>query len=91
MRDKIADRYSMYQWYFHIDDERLHPENRKLAYAFADQILELINTERCVCTYDADDCMLSTGCGKDLYYEAPFEIEYTPFCPCCGKRIEVTK
>ena len=55
----------------------------------ADQILSLIDGKRCICTFDDDECMLSTGCGKDLYYEGQFDVDYTPYCPCCGKRIEV--
>jgi NADH pyrophosphatase NudC (nudix superfamily) len=77
----------MYQWGFHVNDERLHPENKKAAYAFADQILSLINAERCVWTYDDwqihGQDVYKTSCDMFEFYEG-----YT-YCPKCGKRIEV--
>lgn len=86
MQEKIADRYSMYQWGFHVNDERLHPENKKAAYAFADQILSLINAERCVWTRDGDGDW-DTECGRCYDHD---EVN-TPagYCNGCGKQIEV--
>lgn len=55
----------------------------------AHRLLSLIDAERCVWTSDEDEHRADTGCGKELWHTTPFDKEYTPFCPCCGKRIEV--
>lgn len=52
----------------------------------ADSILSLIESERCVWTYDSEREWV-TSCGNEVLDEATYG-QY-PFCPCCGKRVEV--
>jgi predicted RNA-binding Zn-ribbon protein involved in translation (DUF1610 family) len=78
MRDKIAkliETENAYGYYAHDRAEEL-----------ADQILSLINAERCVWTYD-DEREWVTSCGEEILDDDTYG-KY-PYCPCCGKRIEV--
>jgi DNA-directed RNA polymerase subunit RPC12/RpoP len=54
----------------------------------ADQILSLINAERCVWEHEEVwyPCLYYTSCGK--FYREEY-AEDKPYCPFCGKRIEV--
>ena len=54
--------------------------------AAGDGIMSLIDAERCVWTYDSEREWV-TSCGNEVLDEATYG-QY-PFCPCCGKRIEV--
>ena len=71
MRDKIAEI---------INEERFPPS------VIADQILELINAERCVWTRDEDGDW-DTECGRCYDHD---EVNMPAgYCNGCGKRIEV--
>ncbi len=50
------------------------------------EILSLIDEERCVWTL-TEEGLWKTQCGEEIPDEDTYE-KY-PFCPCCGKRIEV--
>ena len=54
----------------------------------ADQILELINAERCVWRHEEVwyPCLYYTSCGK--FYREEY-AEDKPYCPFCSKRVEV--
>jgi hypothetical protein len=60
----------------------------------ADQILSLIEGERCVWEIVSDDPgredMIKMGCNnepKNIHFLLRRDV--FPFCPCCGKRIEM--
>lgn len=55
---------------------------------FADQILSLINAERCVWKHEEVwyPCLYYTSCGK--FYREEY-AEDKPYCPFCGKRISI--
>ena len=59
-----------------------------------DSVLSLIDSQRCVWTLCEDDPTygktLQLECDKGKYH--PYfllRLDKYPFCPCCGKRIEV--
>ncbi len=52
----------------------------------ADGPLSLIDSQRCVWTL-TEEGLWKTQCGEEIPDEDTYE-KY-PFCPCCGKRIEV--
>lgn len=56
--------------------------------ATADAILSLIESERCVWTYDSEREWV-TSCGNEVLDETTYG-QY-PFCPCCGKRITIVE
>jgi hypothetical protein len=63
------------------------------ALEFADLILSLIDAQRCVWTWNDDDKCWEGECERVINYcvfsdEKP-DLVAMPFCPCCGKRIEV--
>jgi hypothetical protein len=56
----------------------------------ADQILALLEGQRCEWTPRSDDHYeWDTNCGAQWYFEDDPDFELAPFCPMCGKRIEV--
>jgi len=59
-----------------------------LATGYAEQIAALLDAQRCVWTHNAEyyPNLYHTACGKVLSEDS---LEQRPFCPCCGKRIEV--
>lgn len=50
----------------------------------ADQILSLVEMQRCEWTYDAEREWV-TSCGEEVLDDDTYG-KY-PFCPCCGKKI----
>ncbi len=48
--------------------------------------------DKCHWEYDEDDSIhcgnVVTGCGKELFCDE-LDLEYTPYCPGCGKKIEL--
>ncbi len=43
--------------------------------------------DKCHWKWDDDYETYITGCGKELCYNDEIDLEYTPYCPCCGKKI----
>jgi NADH pyrophosphatase NudC (nudix superfamily) len=80
LREKIAEIVKT-SFFGHSQDEA------DISKRIADQILSLINAERCVWTYDDwqihGQDVYKTSCDMFEFYEG-----YT-YCPKCGKRIEV--
>jgi hypothetical protein len=54
----------------------------------ADELISLLDAQRCEWTHNAEyyPNLYHTSCGKVLSEDSP---EQRPFCPCCGRRIEV--
>lgn len=57
------------------------------ALEFADSILSLIDSQRCVWTKDAKITAFRTSCGKA--HGLNWNFDYNPMCPGCGHQIEV--
>jgi predicted RNA-binding Zn-ribbon protein involved in translation (DUF1610 family) len=74
MRDKIANLIGYWDW------------DNKTTNQCAEAILSLINAERCEWTWDTEREWV-TSCGVEVLDDDTYG-KY-PFCPCCGKRIEV--
>lgn len=82
MLDKIAD----------IIDDELMPVTyvpKEASFIIATKILALLEGERCVWKHEEIwyPCLYYTSCGK--YLREEFN-EDKPYCPCCGKKIEVS-
>ena len=68
-----------------------HLMHGALVPGYADKILSAIEGERCVWTrLDSGGLDWSTECGQQkLGYNLESFKDRSPFCPCCGKRIEI--
>lgn len=55
----------------------------------ADDILALIDGQRCIWEYDDANKVYMTDCGIDFNTRNKWDFDRYPFCPCCGKMIEV--
>jgi len=58
----------------------------RMTYTTSGKIVDALDAERCVWTYDIEREWV-TSCGNEVLDEATYG-QY-PFCPCCGKRVEV--
>jgi hypothetical protein len=64
----------------------LRDEVAKIAVELADQILALIDGQRCEWKVYRG---YWTSCADGEIMSTPFDLAEQPFCPICGKRIEV--
>jgi hypothetical protein len=82
LRDKIADII--------LDREDANGELTESLDESIDKILALIDAQRCVWTLDDGSNTWESSCGVDgMADPKTFDFGEFPFCPCCGKRIEV--
>jgi hypothetical protein len=85
MREEIEN------WFMeNVDCEDDHFFPRDKARYFTQNLLSLIDTQRCEWT--EEDGIAQTGCGTELWFDDIVDEHYAkqcPFCPCCGRRIEV--
>jgi len=86
MNDEIANLIGYWDW-----------EN-KTANQCADSILSLPSLREALekatgtCEWAEEDGIVQTGCGTELWFDDIVDEHYVkqcPFCPCCGRRIEV--
>lgn len=91
MKDKLREEIAkeVYEGYTGLPWPPFDGDHAKnSAYKHADSIITIINSQRCVWTHNAEyyPNLYHTACGKVLSEDS---LEQRPFCPCCGKRIEV--
>jgi hypothetical protein len=89
MRDELREKIAHIIGY-HCFPSVIDAKNQHWYYEIADSILALIDAERCVWTEDEDGIM-HTGCGKQRCYDYDIRtaLDGDPYCPCCGKKVEV--
>lgn len=82
--EMIEHRRTGLKWYEVNKEVRDHYRGK------VDFILSHLDAQRCEWT--EEDGIVQTGCGTELWFDDIVDDHYAkqcPFCPCCGRRIEV--
>jgi hypothetical protein len=98
MREEIAKM--LFDWidddgweWYEVDKEvRDHYRNKTDSILSLPALREALEQATGTCEWAEEDGIVQTGCGTELWFDDIVDDHYAkqcPFCPCCGKRIEV--